>query len=736
MSRRPSSATAVAVLLLLASSSVTLAQLASTSLSGRVYVFAKDYPKNMTGAYTKDFYLKNETLLNRNGVHTIYKLSGQGLDGLRTGQAVTLKVKMLGFTTTNGGKVATQMVKVDEFTVVEEPNYKERTSTVVDPGVSTGATGSGGNGRLPRPRARRPAGRKTAPRGLLQAPNSNGALPTTSLSLEAPAVSTLVLTLSLEGCPTKDGGTYGAPWYTQQDVEALVYDDNRSTGRPTLEGMWRTCSYGQALLNRANSYVSPVIKLPCNNISSYGTPFSSQLCDYADFIGWSEAAMDQLVDQGIDPNAYLYKAVLVPPGTACTFVGIGYIGCDFQFPCASWIQADLFMGASRGAEQSVQSLFHEMGHNQFLQHSSMVFEDGSVDEYGDTSCAMGYCCSDRCMNTPHAWQLGWLEPQLINDALLAPAQTRSVTLAAQGRTRLSGLRIEATWVQGQPPLFLGYRLAEGPDLTLANTFTNRISLYTFSGLGNHSPEFSYFLGSAAVGENLTHAPTGLVFRVRAAGNGAARVDVCRRNPNGTENNATCLGGLDGDCDGLIGRQDPDCRLFFPSSGPLNGVGGSVPGANPPPATKVNVPVGAANTCKLGHTFCDDVAKAAKSINSTTNFFFKAGTSPAAGLCQYWLKPPVCVGSLTPCGCDAKTTLQGSAVLAPKKKASPPPPRGKTGTAAVSTAPTGQRCPLGHATCAVRRAGSVCQWWLATANKSATCSQTNINCSCTRALKPK
>jgi hypothetical protein len=36
------------------------------------------------------------------------------------------------------------------------------------------------------------------------------------LTREAAVVSTLVLPLSLEGCPKPGGGTYGAPWYSQQ----------------------------------------------------------------------------------------------------------------------------------------------------------------------------------------------------------------------------------------------------------------------------------------------------------------------------------------------------------------------------------------------------------------------------------------------------------------------------------------------------------------------------------------
>jgi hypothetical protein len=41
-------------------------------------------------------------------------------------------------------------------------------------------------------------------------------------------------------------------------------------------------------------------------------------------------------------------------------VGLGYIGCDFSFPCTSWVQGDIFMGGSPTAGGSQQSMFHEV----------------------------------------------------------------------------------------------------------------------------------------------------------------------------------------------------------------------------------------------------------------------------------------------------------------------------------------------------------------------------------------
>lgn len=51
---------------------------------------------------------------------------------------------------------------------------------------------------------------------------------------------------------------------------------------------------------------------------------------------------------------------------------------------------------------------HELGHHFALGHAGQSQPDGSFVEYGDFSCAMGYCCSMRCYNTPHSYQIGWL----------------------------------------------------------------------------------------------------------------------------------------------------------------------------------------------------------------------------------------------------------------------------------------------------------------------------------------
>ena len=175
-------------------------------------------------------------------------------------------------------------------------------------------------------------------------------LPTIRLSLEATAVSTLVLPISLEGCPNP-AGTYPAPWYFKEDVEKMIFEDGGNDGAATssVGALFRTCSYGQTLLTRQNSVVAPVIKLDCAGTSAWGTPYNSkvgaeasrlvrfacslgssrqaaqcrgswqsrdvacpfyqlQSCEFEDFSGWSELAMEKAQQlYGINPDDYLYK---------------------------------------------------------------------------------------------------------------------------------------------------------------------------------------------------------------------------------------------------------------------------------------------------------------------------------------------------------------------------------------------------------------------------------------------
>jgi hypothetical protein len=109
------------------------------------------------------------------------------------------------------------------------------------------------------------------------------------------------------------------------------------------------------------------------------------------------------------------------------------------------------------------------------------------------------------------------------------------------------------------------RLNEGGDTGLDTSFVNKVSLHSWDGQNNYTPDFTYLLGVVSTGGNLTHAASGLAFRLRSTSPtaGTATVAVCRRSSTGQETNATCTTpGYDGDCDGLSGAADPDCASFL------------------------------------------------------------------------------------------------------------------------------------------------------------------------------
>jgi hypothetical protein len=58
---------------------------------------------------------------------------------------------------------------------------------------------------------------------------------------------------------------------------------------------------------------------------------------------------------------------------------------------------------------------HELGHNLWLNHAGSYRPNkvtGQLEyiSYQDDSGAMGFCCTTRCYNAPHAFQLGWSVP--------------------------------------------------------------------------------------------------------------------------------------------------------------------------------------------------------------------------------------------------------------------------------------------------------------------------------------
>ena len=260
------------------------------------------------------------------------------------------------------------------------------------------------------------------------------------------------------------------------------------------------------------------------------------------------------------------RVYLLPP-SACAFVGLAYIGCDGSYDCRSWLAADYWA--------IPQAIAHELGHNLFMAHAGSSDTGGGFDEYGDSAGLMGSCCSPRCPNTPHAWQLGWIAPRLLDGGSLPAGQTLEVSLASQAATPRSGLRIVPSWAAGVDPIFVGYRTRARGDVGLAPEAARRVHIHTAAIANPYDARVTVWRAALGGGADVwEHPASGLVVRLVGAGPSAAAITVCRKG--GAETVASCAAGRDNDCNGLVGAGDPACAALLRKRHPRHTPLGKLP----------------------------------------------------------------------------------------------------------------------------------------------------------------
>jgi hypothetical protein len=101
------------------------------------------------------------------------------------------------------------------------------------------------------------------------------------------------------------------------------------------------------------------------------------------------------------------------------------------------------------------------------------------------------------------WQMGWLDPQLIDGTSLLAGTSITLSVPAQTRSAASGVKINPTWVSGAAPIYLGYRLAEGMDASLSATYAGKVNVYLFSGVNNYDPQLTYWVAGVDAGKRYT-----------------------------------------------------------------------------------------------------------------------------------------------------------------------------------------------------------------------------------------
>ncbi|KAL4421679.1 hypothetical protein ABPG77_001220 [Micractinium sp. CCAP 211/92] len=339
------------------------------------------------------------------------------------------------------------------------------------------------------------------------------------------------------------------PLTTVAAVKKAVFEELSPRG-VTVGSTLNRCSYGITKLTTSNSLVAPLVNLPCNGTNN-GVNWTFSKCDFDDFNGYADAADEALRQKGVNLDAYKHRVYLLPP-SSCGFVGLGYVGCDGSFDCRVWIGADFWATPA--------AIVHELGHNLYLAHAGAMTSAGVYDEYADMSGTMGYCCADRCPNTPHAWQLGWITAQQINGSAIKPGQTLTFNINSQAVSRQTGLRI--TGLDGSDPLFVGYRTKAGgdtpapADIAGASISAGRLHLYTAAIANTFDPKPTSWMGSVSNGSAWEHPTAGLVVRLRSVSSTSAVVTLCRKA--GPETLASCRAGLDNDCNSLVADKDAAC----------------------------------------------------------------------------------------------------------------------------------------------------------------------------------
>ncbi|CAJ1440022.1 unnamed protein product [Effrenium voratum] len=202
-------------------------------------------------------------------------------------------------------------------------------------------------------------------------------------------------------------------------VNNSLYGDFDSSVRKTHASTWKECSYGQLELDfdvdgAANDLDQDIsgegadifyadIPITCDTATDALCPSNydaANSCTGTEYYGWPRYAFNLFAQTkpGFSRSNWQHWILIFPRDVInCNFIGLGNVGCSSSY-CYSWIPTDY--------SAKHQDYTHELGHNLGMGHAGV--EGGN--QYADYSCAMGYCCSVRCYNAPHAYELGWMTP--------------------------------------------------------------------------------------------------------------------------------------------------------------------------------------------------------------------------------------------------------------------------------------------------------------------------------------
>eukprot|EP00887_Chlorella_sp_A99_P000884 scaffold5.g884.t1 len=297
------------------------------------------------------------------------------------------------------------------------------------------------------------------------------------------------------------------PPYTPAQLRSVIFAE-ANPGGPTVGKLFSQVSYGKTRLSAATSAVSDFVNIGCG-----GSSWALNSCGMADHWGWSDAAMGYATNTlKLDLSGYRHLVFVLPPGLPCDWAGQATVGCDEQ--CRAWTTGDFWSSVMMHAHELVRA--------------------------ADMSCVMGYCCSMRGYNLPHAWQAGWATVQQVDGSVLTPGTSLQLTLPTLATgAATNGARILPTWAPGREPVFLSYRTSAGADAALPDAYTRRTSIHTSAISNTYDASPTAFVTALADGQ-VWSGPGGLVVRQLSSSDAGAVVSVCLST--GPETAASCAAG--------------------------------------------------------------------------------------------------------------------------------------------------------------------------------------------------
>ncbi|KXZ43974.1 hypothetical protein GPECTOR_76g795 [Gonium pectorale] len=325
--------------------------------------------------------------------------------------------------------------------------------------------------------------------------------------------------------------TFRRVWLNNDSSPASAY---------TMQNYWSNCSQGLA---RMTSTQQIVIEAP-------------------EIYAWMNLAEDHArFNLGLNISHIKQRVAILPRqvDTFCPWAGLASIGCGGT-RCYTWING--------GSATNLPVIFHEMGHNLGLMHSN---RNGSADDYGDYTCAMGSAPS--CYNSVQTWKLGWTRSLLpggsdLNSTALSVGTTLAFQLPFQTRSFESVIRVYPDWAAPAgsssnlaalpvPAFYISLRNRALPFENLATSLfpSPRVLIHTSNITQNVSSFQRPTLQTlVAPGRNFSAPlPFGLVVRVLNISNTTgASVTICRAERAAeSPNDESCFDGIDNDCDGLL-----------------------------------------------------------------------------------------------------------------------------------------------------------------------------------------